>query len=463
MSWKPTIIAFTLAVIAVIAAILTGGDRAGTERASTRTTARPLLAANELPVDEVNRIVLTRGEHRYVLERGEEGRWMQIEPFTHPLERFAVRRLILAATEVEVIGTLAANGTAMPRESNTWALGDLALDPADARITYHWSGGELTLNLGRRTVAGRAYLQRPGRDGVFVVNQSLHRQAVELDPREWRDRTIFHGVGVAELNRIIRTVGETTLTIERDRRQWRITQPIQTRIDPQARDHVIQSLAAARAGGFIIDQPHDLSRFGLDPPLATIEVVTGEGGTDQTPTRQRLRIGSTAGAGTQDRFGYIEGRSTVIRIPARVLQTLLVHPSELADPTGSGVVAADVGAVRISGPAGEFMIRRELDRWIAVDHGNREVPRSVMDEFLSILTELRADDVALMQYPQELEVAHVTLLAADGRPRDTVRIIRDAESGQWALENGDNVLRIFSERLPLRLSPEEFGLSNGGA
>ena len=34
-----------------------------------------------------------------------------------------------------------------------------------------------------------------------------------------------------------------------------------------------------------------------------------------------------------------------------------------------------------------------------------------------------------------------------------------AQTGEWALENGDDVLRIFPESMRIRLTPPDFGLS----
>jgi hypothetical protein len=49
--------------------------------------------------------------------------------------------------------------------------------------------------------------------------------------------------------------------------------------------------------------------------------------------------------------------------------------------------------------------------------------------------------VAIAPYPRDQEVATITLVGYDSVPLDTVRIALD-ESGQWILENGDNVLRL---------------------
>ena len=52
----------------------------------------------------------------------------------------------------------------------------------------------------------------------------------------------------------------------------------------------------------------------------------------------------------------------------------------------------------------------------------------------------------------------VTLFGFDTRPLDTIRIARDPETGKWALENGDNVLRVFPASLQPRLTSADYGL-----
>jgi hypothetical protein len=46
----------------------------------------------------------------------------------------------------------------------------------------------------------------------------------------------------------------------------------------------------------------------------------------------------------------------------------------------------------------------------------------------------------------------------DARPLDTVRVARDPETGRWALDNGDDVLRMFPAETPIPMTPADFGL-----
>jgi hypothetical protein len=303
-----------------------------------------------------------------------------------------------------------------------------------------------------------------------VVNQSLHERAVTADPKEWRERAMFTDVGV-ESDRIERDDGGSRLVLARDRKQWKMIEPLPTRVDPAARDALLQELGRARVSGFILDQPTDLSGFGLSEPVASISISTtrtreGDGDADDpadVPQAkvevQKLLIGSPVAVGSQDRFGLIQGRPVVVRVPSSVLASLFRKPETLAAATASGVVSADVKAIVIRMGDSQLRFERDLEKWRAPDHENAEVSAVAVDELLQQLTHLQAPDVQFKSYPRELEVATITLYGFDGKAIDTVRIAQEKDTGRWALENGDNVLRVFPAGLKLSLTAAEFGLN----
>lgn len=444
MGFKPTIIALIFALLAVFAAFQKHrSDQAVGPRIETRLT--PLVSQDQLPVDAVTRIRLVRQNEPPMVFQRDGLTWMQIEPFTFPMDAYSMRQLVAVAHQVQIVQRLS------PDElDDTFTEQSLGLDPPTAVIDYEWEGGSWHFSMGRRGIAGRAYLRAGDDNDILIVRQDLHERVVEMDPREWRDRTIFRNVSV-ESERVVRSDG---FVLERDRRRWRIREPFETRADGELVEQFLQALGGARSGGFIADQPRDLHRFGLQPSAADIAVTNSRG-----EVVQRLHIGMPVGAGTQDRYGMVEGRPVVFRVPAAVLQALFRQPQTLVDPTGSGQFAADVRSLRIDGPSGEILLARELDRWRATEHGNVEVPAQYVNDFLSQLTELRAGNVVVQEYPRELEVAVVTLFGFRGQPLDTVRIVHEPGSGAWALENGDNVLRVFERGFAPRLTMQDFGLA----
>lgn len=461
-SFKPTIILLVLAIAGVAAMAFVA--RRESAEGSTGLRKQMLLTREQLPVDELTRITLRRGaEPPLVLER-EGSAWMQVQPFAHPMDAFSIRQLAQQALQLEVADRMKPSD--LPQ---SLSLATLALEPPLARVKYEWSGGEQTVELGKSFVAGRAYMRLAGNEEICVVNQALHQRALHDDPREWRDRSIFMNVGI-DSDRIERADGDQSMVLARDRKQWKMLQPVQTRLDPSARDAMMQELGRAQVGGFILDQPGDLTKFGLDKPVATISVLTtrlreGNGDAENpsgapvgTQEVQKLLIGATVSAGSQDRFGLIEGRPVVVRIPASVLASLFRKPQSLAAATASGVVPADVKSLIIRKGKDELRLERDLEKWRAVEHDGVEVPAGLVEELLGQLTSLQAIAVEFREYPRDLEVATITLYGFDAKPIDTVRIAQEKDNGRWALENGDNVLRIFPPGLKRSLTAEEYGL-----
>ena len=172
--------------------------------------------------------------------------------------------------------------------------------------------------------------------------------------------------------------------------------------------------------------------------------------------------GTRMGGDTQDRFAQIDGVPVVLRISGETVGAVLSDASSFIDHTGSGVLPSDVKRLVIELPEETIVLERSLDVWRAPEHGDHEVSSATVEQLLNALTTLRATEVELKEtYPSELERARVTLHGFEGRPMDTVRLLRETgDSGRWGMENGDRVIRIHPDFLVLPLSGVDYGLSD---
>ena len=213
------------------------------------------------------------------------------------------------------------------------------------------------------------------------------------------------------------------------------------------------NLARAAWTDVLMDEPEDLATYGLDPPVARLS-ITRNGET------QVLLVGDRLGSASQDRSGMIEGVPVVLSLDGRTVASILPDPATLIDHRASRVRPADVKTIEIEGPDGTFRLQRSLEYWVAPGYDDQEVPPERVEELLQSMTTLRATEIELRDdYPAELERARVTFLGFDGSPLDTVRLLREQpETGKWAMENGDNVLRVHPEFLVLHLRPVDYGL-----
>jgi hypothetical protein len=449
-----TIIVVLLAA-ACLAAMLYVRNQDAT-RTAQGSQSRRLLTEAQLPLEQLERITLSRSQGNVRMAFAREGaNWKQVEPFEYPMDAFSIRQLANAARELEVSGVVDAASI-----STADGLTSIGLQLPAAQLTYEWPSGSLSLELGRRGVAGRAYLRKAGESTVYIVNQTLHERAIEMEPKEWRDRTIFHDASIESARVEWQQGSAAGMAIDRDRKQWRMTAPVQSRVDPVGRDAYLQDLAAAKVAGFILDQPSatELSQFGLTNPVATLTLTNPASPGNSSQTTQRLLVGSPAAGSTQDYYGMIEGRPVVVRLSATTLGALFRQPQNLVNPTASGVVSADVKTIVIRTIGGELKLERNLEQWNAPEIDNTEVNAAYVQELLDQLTKLRAPAVDFREYPRELDIATITLHGYDGKAIDTVRIANDPTTSRWILENGDNVLRLFPAGLKMRMAPADFGL-----
>lgn len=414
---------------------------------------RPVLAGF-MPETVTAFRLARRGETALEFERREDGTWWQTEPIEHPLDGFSM-------DEFTRLGR-AVTGRPMPVD-DARDLATLGLDPPEAVLT--WTGADGTavgLDLGRRGFAGRAYARRTGTPDVEVVGFELHDRALDMDPKEWRDRRLFTDVS-ADAAQIDVVVGGVGTTLRRDGRRWSVTEPLAARASAGAVDRLLQALGRAKLAGFVLDlpdlTPDTLAPFGLSDPAATITVTLVKATTeaDGTVTRreetQRLLVGVRLGAGTQDRFGAIEGRPTVVRLPEAVLKAFFVPTEALVATPPSGVRPADVQALRVVTDTFDVRVQRELERWVLSDDESTEVDGAQVNDLLNQLTTLQAPQLTLGAFPRDRSVATITFFDFSGAAIDTVRIALAGETGEsgWILENGDDVLRVFPPSLALAL------------
>lgn len=441
MRWTATLIMVLCAAGLVVAAWWIHESDPDRRR---RLEATPLVSIDELPRDEVDRIQLqVEGEEPLEFRR-EAGQWWMTVPFRHAARYTSMLELIEAALSTRIVDRI--------DRIEDGDLARLSLQPPRGTITYSAGDRTMQLELGQSGLGGRAYVRRDGGGDVLIVDDALPRKVFQDNPVRWREKALFPGVDI-EVDRIERNVGDNEVVFERSGRIWTIVHPIRTRVDAEAMGMHAINLARAAWSDVLVDQPDDLAAYGLDPPVARLSITRD----DETRV---LLVGDRLGSTGQDRSGMIEGVPVVLSLDGRTVASILPDPATLIDHRGSRLRPADVKTIEIEGPDGTFRLQRSLENWVAPGYDDQEVPPERVEELLQSMTTLRATEVELRDdYPAELERARVTFLGFDGSPLDTVRLLREQpDAGKWAMENGDNVLRVHPEFLVLHLRPVDYGL-----
>ena len=456
-----------LAVVALLAVVGWWSVRGPSNASADRTARASLFAADEIPLEQIDRIELTRSnEEPIVFVRAEMG-WIQQSPFYHPADSASIREVI------DVSAALQTTRAVDPASIDPEARAALGLTPPAATLKLTWPGGERSVELGRRTVAGRAWAHVIGRAEAASIDASLHAIAVDGDPRQWRSTRLYEP-GPADVGGIELRYGlapSQRLWLTRAEGKWRIQSPVSTRADADAVRGYVEALARAQADAFVTDRPNDWSTFGLSAPERSVRLYLPNAASalSSANTVGAIDVGVTAAEGAQERFGRIAERETVVQLGTKALAALFPPPAFFVDPRGSDVVQADVRAVTFTAfdPTGlnnaaastlgsplapTFRLERTLDGWniTTPDVDPRPASTERARKLLAQLCEARAPAVAFQRMPEALRIGEFTLFGAGGVQLARVRLAHEPD-GQWAIDSDDGVLRVFPKGFDLAI------------
>ena len=456
-----------LAVVALLAVVGWWSVRGPSNASTDRTARASLFAADEIPLEQIDRIELIRSnEEPIVFVRAEMG-WIQQSPFYHPADSASIREVI------DVSAALQTTRAVDPASIDPEARAALGLTPPAATLKLTWPGGERSLELGRRTVAGRAWAHVIGRAEAASIDASLHAIAVDGDPRQWRSTRLYEP-GPADVGGIELRYGlapSQRLWLTRADGKWRIQSPVSTRADADAVRGYVEALARAQADAFVTDRPNDWSTFGLSAPERSVRLYLPNAASalSSANTVGAIDVGVTAAEGAQERFGRIAERETVVQLGTKALAALFPPPAFFVDPRGSDVVQADVRAVTFTAfdptgvsdaaaaapgaaPVPAFRLERTLDGWNITTPGSDPRPASTerARKLLAQLCEARAPAVAFQRMPEALRIGEFTLFGAGGAQLARVRLAHEPD-GQWAIDSDDGVLRVFPKGFDLAI------------
>ncbi len=454
--WRPAIAAWgaAIALLAALAALrwMDGGAALpGGAAAAGREGPALVFAAGTLPVERVERLVVRREGTTHEFARGADG-WRQTKPFEQPADGAQLRDVLLRAADLRATRSL-------PAESVDRAA--LGLEPAAAEVEVQWPGGSHRLHFGRRGVGGRAWLRVD--DGpALAVDASLHESILDADPRRWRSWRLFDAVGTGtDRVVVVRSPieeGRPAQRLELERRdgRWRLTAPVSTRADAAAVEALLGAMARVEHAGFVDDAPGEAALYGLERPIATIEASGADGAAARRTETIEIGAGQVKGGALCARR---TDRPPIVLLDPPAIAALLPTPASLVDGRPCGIPPSEVRALRVLEPDGapRFDLVRTLDGWRLDEPGGASSParESAVTALLERLGATRAQELAIQSMPAELQVASIVVTPSNGAPV-TVRLAREGPQGRWALDESDEVLRVFPPSFDPPLDPRAF-------
>jgi len=200
---------------------------------------------------------------------------------------------------------------------------EITLHPRGAPPVLLVFGSQLSEDISLR------FAKRSDEHAIYAVSAAELDALVTVDPHGFRAKACFDFF----------TSQVTKLEIRQAGAGWAVTQTegqwyeegAHTPLESRRLSELLSQLADLRISGFVDDEPTDLERYGLAPPAATISVWVR-----QQPFPQQLLVGAaveeatarphTNLVGVGARYGRIEGRQAVVRLPEDITKILDTTP-----------------------------------------------------------------------------------------------------------------------------------------
>ena len=441
------------------------GTRGGKTPAAAPPAADPALGRPLVNEVTFRRLVIEHGGTRGPREayRLEDGVWWQVQPVHFPVDAKGPESIINAALSLAPRQKLTPRGDddTNPDLDGVPTRADLGLGPQADRVVI--VGGEDVFNLvlGRREVAGTAWLAVDGGGLAYLVDPTLHDAVAAAAPDAWRPAQL-PGPGAdtvvgLTLEQRGRSADETAV-LHRGAAGWHWgpDHPAIPSGDDEARGDrdATNRLAAIADGlpiaGYVTDDLTRQAELGLADPVATLVLralaVSDNPGAEHTSVPVcTLRLGRPADASRPPSryatasFGD-EPSPVVFVVPGAAVAPLLADPVTLRDPR---LVVADPSAVlglRIdrvgsgtlelawskSGESGRSGAAAE--RAVRFVEPNRDTPADPRwgADWLTLLQRTRAEGFTSAPPEAQAPVATATLRLAADRV-EHVRLYRDRD------------------------------------
>ncbi len=283
---------------------------------------------------ETNQLSVASDRTAFTLTR-EENAWRLSQPIADQADRAQVTTLLNTLSGIRI-------ARFVEDEPPAERLAESGLDQPKTQLTFQQAGvsAPTTLLFGKPLPddASRLYAKRSDEPALYAVAQAdLDPLLVDVASLRSKACLEFFTSGVVKVE--LAGEGGGALTIERkDVSTTSGQQPIGAPwywqeaasgkvLDTGMVEAFLNKLAELRLVDFVEDATTDLSRYGLEPAAGTISVWTVGG---EEP--QRMLVGAAI-EGAEERYGRLERRSAVVKLPVSVNDLLRTPLDEFIPST----------------------------------------------------------------------------------------------------------------------------------
>ncbi len=339
--------------------------RGSAERMQAETSERRVvdvqadaIVALELPLSDGGHVRLVR-----------DGGWRLESPLEFPADEAAVERALKAIEELEADLTI----EPAPEDLAPFGLS------AEARTVVSARTAERTLRLylgADAPVGSGRYFALGDDDSRIYTGYGLGLEPLSTTLLGIRDKrlTLWTDQEVKELQ--VRVAGSLIVTALREADEWRLVAPSEEPADSRQIGRLLQDLVFSRASEFV-DDPRDLSTFGLEFPELQISLARADG---ETQSFEVARAGGTA-------YVRVDSAPVLYAVPERLLDDV---PRTFFDYRAKRVFDLEESAIKrveLRFPRTESVHRfeRRENEWVPEAGSSTPKPFAIQDLLFVIL------------------------------------------------------------------------------
>jgi hypothetical protein len=386
-----TTIALGVVFVALLTAFIFTGQR---ERRIQREEFESRRLFDVAATDIVTMSIQRRGHEAVEAVRTEDGGW----EFTGQHRRIPVNGPLW--DQLAEVMTLATNERPIPGGGEK-DLESFGLAPPELTVVVGTRQGVARqLDFGGLEPTQRhRYVQTP-EDGIFLTTAELF-SIMNRTLAELRDRRLFRnlseGLAKLEYKRYIvstedeeglsddmreRTAGIDDVYVKDASGPWRLASPVEARAR-QDRLEALERVLPSLGGRAFIDDPEDLSDYGLDQPFARMTVY-GSDGTGDTLLLGGIDAASTADGEAGLYVKHDDGQ-TVVVVDARLFNLLPDRPEAFRERRLFTGEAAALRRIEYTDPSHEIVLESEGEGWQLVEPAGAETDQIAVSMYIAQL------------------------------------------------------------------------------
>jgi Domain of unknown function (DUF4340) len=357
----------------------------------------------ETPETSMRKLAIERNGEQMVFERRGNGyqRWQMVKPLDVGAEPGRLKTLVGNLKELR---RLPDAGPMTNQEG-------FGLDPPAATIQI-WGGSDAggestgdaqllaTLELGK-VIRGARYVRPAGSRAVEVVDAKLLR-ALDDPLTEWRERTLLRVATFEVTELTVKRPDKTIRAARAARSQWKLSEPPAAPANGAKVESLLAAMAAVQVSdgdkGFVADNVRDFTPYGLEPPAATVELMT--------PGREPLVL--DVGKPVPDRPDRIYvrpgGQDDVVMVNAKPLSEIPTSALALRSQQVADIQPSAVSHIEIEQAGSTFSLKKEAGAWRLTRPREERADAASVQAFLSQFESLQTSEFL---QPGRIKIAQV--------------------------------------------------------